>query len=346
MKRKRSSTQSQPHSNTFSITKRVTRSTTPSLKKCSLLQLPPEVRARILQHLLYSAEPLGRKSGVPVSMNRSITYRFNEKSFTLYPAILRVCRQIYEEGKDILYRQNTAKATLSWRNERLLFPPSSMSCLHNILPLGSHDFELTRRFTKWDVTVEVYLDCPRTVRFMVANFIFGILCTIPNLHELKVRLLWYGMGNQIQIGNHQDFDDVAEQLFRPFSKLRVRKVDFVDKDGRPIRTMESLSRLMMSDTPPHDLHGLLNNLYFFIDHSIAAPSRPMVKSHTFLLTAARNEYDVEAFRFALRQFLAYLRHFRGLEPPEHILEFAQDSVSAATNMGRIIDCPKDVLVYP
>lgn len=345
MKRKRSSSQPHRHSNTFSPTKRVTRSTKFSHKESSLLQLPPELRLRILQHLLYSAEPLGSKGGDCVPQSCVLTYSFDQ-NFTLYPAVLRVCRQIYDEGKDILYRQNTAKAIMSSRDQFLGSPPN-IRCLHILSPWGSRELELTRHFIKWEVTVMVYQACPRNARAMVAEFISKILWEIPKLHELKVRLRWYNECCGIRIANHQDFDDMAEQLFRPFSTLRVRKAEFVDQNDRPIRTILSLSRLMMSDTPPaHTLHDLLNDLNFFLDYSLTEPSRTVVKSRTPLLVVARDEYDVEAFRFALRQFLAYLRYYRGLEPPRHLLEFAQDSVSAATNTGRITDCPKDVLGIP
>lgn len=65
-----------------------------------------------------------------------------------------------------------------------------------------------------------------------------------------------------------------------------------------------------------------------------------------LLGVAYDQYDVDAFRSTLRLLLTHLSYFRGLVPPQHLIEFAQDSMSTETGMGKSSDCPKDISVPP
>ena len=176
---------------------------------------------------------------------------------------------------------------------------------------------------------------------------------IPNLNKLKVRLeLWdhrdlFDPESHIIFADPYDFDDIAEQIFRPFSIIRVRQVEFVDKREYPIRTTLSLSRLMMSDIPPPmTLHRLFNDLDLFLDNSLSEQSRRVVKARLALLGVACDQYNVDAFRSTLRLLLTYLSYFRGLVPPQHLIEFVQDSTFTETGMGKISDCPKDMFVPP
>ena len=72
----------------------------------------------------------------------------------------------------------------------------------------------------------------------------------------------------------------------------------------------------------------------------------MIKARLASRELACGHYDVDAFRSTLQSPLAYLSYFRGLMNSQHIVEFAQDSVSAETGMGKILDCPKDMSVPP
>lgn len=207
MKRKRSSTSP------------ATRSVQTSHKECTLLQLPSELRIRILQHLLYSPEPLGKKSD---GNHKHISERHFKKTFTFHPAILRVCRQVHEEGCDILYCRNIAKAntTLCFNDEH-----SIVEYCDNIIP--RHDLGV-HRFLNWDVTVKLNLEFPKDVLDTIVRFTSDILRVVSRLNRLKVRLeLWdnedlhYPESN-ISFADSHDFDDMAEQIFRPFSIIRVR----------------------------------------------------------------------------------------------------------------------------
>jgi len=127
MKRKRSSTPNQGRCNTLSAM----RLTQISHEGCPLLQLPRELRVRILQHLLYSPEPLGMKFDVNNDRLKHLLVRPNKRTFTLYPAILCVSQQVRNEGYEILYRQNTTTATINLDpdDER-----STVECLDNLIP--------------------------------------------------------------------------------------------------------------------------------------------------------------------------------------------------------------------
>ena len=332
MKRKRSSTPP------------TRRSVQASHKGCTLLQLPRELRVQILQYLLYSPEPLGKKCD---DNHGHISERRLQNTFTFYPAILRVCRQVYTDGYEILYCQNIASANilLCYDDEC-----SSVDLLDGISPyrLGG---TISHRFLKWDISVKLHIEIPKGVPDKIFDFVSDILYVIPNLKHLKVRLEFYSEDHDpeshITFADPLDFDDIAEQIFRPFSTIRVRRAEFVDKQGNPIRTTLSLSGLMMSDTPPPmKLHSLFDDLERFLDDSLTAQSRKVFEARLNPLELACRQYDVDAFRSTLRSLLPYLSQFRGLVPPQHLIEFAQDSASVETGMGKISDCPKDIFVPP
>ncbi len=270
--------------------------------------------------------------------------RPNKRTFTFYPAILCVSQQVHDEGYEILYRQNTATATID---------PEEGYCtiewLDSLIPNDDLDVAIACRFTKWDITIELNINIPEDATNTIFDFISSILRPIPNLKKLKVRLyLWdYPEGREfITFANPHDFDDIAEQIFRPFSTIRVRQAEFVDKEGYPIRAALSLSGLMMSDTapPPIMLHQLFDDLNSFLVDSLTEQSLNVVKARLAPLELARDQYDVDGFRSTLRSLLAHLKSSRALVPPQYLVEFAQDSAPAVTDMGKIPDCQKDIHV--
>ncbi|MCJ1466851.1 hypothetical protein MMC07_005472 [Pseudocyphellaria aurata] len=328
MKRKRSiANQGRPQ------TRAATRSAQTSHKPFQLLLLPRELRILILRNLLYSAEPLGRAKGIP---NRNLFHkRQSSRNFTFYPAILRVCRQVYNEGYEILYRHNIATASItSWHDDST----AVVMFLDDILlPLYIDEIAIAGHFSRWDVTLRVNLDVPKDVTDTIYYTIFDYLRPNPNLDVLTVRLKPlddpYNLGSSVAFDNSQDLEELAEQVFRPFSTLRVRQVEFVDEQGHSIRTTLSLARLMMSDSPPPiTLHELWTILAKFLQNSLTEKSYRVMKARLHPLRIARDFYDVDAFYFALRPILSYLC-IRGLVPPKQVAEFAQGSAP----MGWITD---------
>ena len=196
--------------------------------------------------------------------------RPNKRTFTLYPAILCVSQQVHNEGNEVPYRQNTATATINLApdGER-----STIECLNRLIPFDDLGAAIACRSTKSYVTVRLNINIPEDATKIIFNFVSGILRAIPSLNKLKVQLnLWdYPEPRKlITFANPPDFDDIAEQIFRPFSTIRVRQADFVDKQGYPIRATLSLSNLMMGDTTPSPitLHELFDDLISFLDGSL------------------------------------------------------------------------------
>ncbi len=318
-----------------------------SHKDCPLLLLPRELRVLILQHLLYSSEPLGMKFVVNNDRSKHFLVRPNKRTFTFCPAILCVSQQVQIEGYEILYHQNTATATINLDSDD---ERSTVECLDNLIPFDGLGVAIACRFTKWDVTVKLNIQPSKDATNIIFHFVSGVLRAIPNLNKLKVQLkLWDYPECQkfITFANPHDFDDMAEQILRPFSIIRIKQVDFVDKQGCLIHAAKSLSELMMSDTAPSPitLHELFDDLISFLDDSLTEQSLQVVKATRLaLLKLARSQYDVDAFRFILRSLLENLNCFRALVPPRHLVEFAQDSAPAVIDMGKIPDCQMDIHV--
>lgn len=312
---------------------------------CGLLQLPRELRIQIFQHLLYSPKPLGVEFE---GNDRLAKARRNKRTFTFYPAILCVSQQLYAEGYEVLYGQNTVTATINLEPRSV---DSFTECLGNLISFhasyDNYDSAVARRFNKWHVTIKQHIEIPVQGNEVVSKFVSRFLRTIPNLAKLKVQLhLWTQperwkfpeRRKSFTFDNPQNFDDFADQILRPFSAVRVRQAEFVDQQASPIRAASSLSRLMMSDTPSTDIRDLFYDLSSFLRHAVSYESRGVLMCRLIPLEIALDQYDVDNFRFHLRSILASLSSFRGLTLPQHLLEFAQDLASFETANGRIPGC--------
>ena len=116
------------------------------------------------------------------------------------------------------------------------------------------------------------MNVPKAATSIIFDFVSSILRAIPNLTKLKVQLnLWDTEPRKFIIfANSHDFDDITEQFFRPFSIVRVKQADFIDKQGYLIGAVMSLSKLITSDAapPPFTLHELFDDLISFLDDSL------------------------------------------------------------------------------
>ena len=257
-------------------------------------------------------------------------------------------RQVYNEGYEILYCQNTAKTTIDVDPYDTC---STIKCLGRFLPLDDSGTAIACRFIKWDVSVKLNINTPGSATTLTFKFVSGILRAVPKLNKLMVQLnLWKyaDCPGFIASADPHDLDDIMEQILRPFSIIRVRQVDFIDKEGHSISAASSLSTLMMSDTSPSPimLHELYDDLISFLCNSLAEQSWRAIKIRLKPLEIARDQDDVNVFRSTLRSFLIYLSQFRALVPPQHIVEFAQDSASAETRTGEILGHPKEFFAAP
>lgn len=297
----------------------------PQNRKSSLLELPYELRDNILRNLLYSPQPLEDKLGVHNEESVKSGSR-NYKSYDFYPAILRASKQLYREGREILYHKNTAKAFIVWDDVRVN---------GYIMSITSHISrndrqEVFRRFARWDITFIIPEKIPKFPAGAPIVFILSVFRHNLNVINIKVRLqLWTGSKDKkyVDFAHSVDLEDLAEQVLRPFAAIRVKQIDFVDGHGRHIEAANGLSRLIISETtaPRVTIYEVWDEMGHFIKHSFAETSKNVVLARYNAVTAALNRWDVNAFRFALREFINYLRHVRGLVPPQHLIDFAKTS---------------------
>ena len=295
------------------------------------MQLPREVRTQILKYLLYSPEPL-RKESFDSQTDESRNEIYVDPTFKFYPSILGVCRQLYLEGGNILYFQNIATATVTVWGSSDCVPFRYLDGV-----ISEYSEKILRRFTRWDILVRVQFEDLETEIDTISKFVTETLSKIPNLTRLWVRLLIWGPQDELEsddaypfhFDNPRDLDDIAEQIFRPFSILRVKQAEFTDDEGKPLYSTLPLSRLMMSDHPSSvTLYKLISDLRYFLVDSLSETSLKILNPRLALLRIARDQYDVPAFRFALRSILTYLISFRGLTPPSHLVAYVQDSTPA------------------
>lgn len=102
--------------------------TTHQTTRMSLMTLPSEVRLKILRHLLCNDEPI-HAHGYFRQTNRTGPWygrQSERRNFSFYPVVLRLNRQLYEEGIQLLYHHNSMD---------ILVTPSSVS-------IFDHDFNL------------------------------------------------------------------------------------------------------------------------------------------------------------------------------------------------------------
>jgi hypothetical protein len=74
------------------------------------MDLPTEIRRKILRYLLYQERPVEFNSELMhrimytrVRPSDKLLWKATEPTLSLFPHVLRVCRQIYKEGSEILY---------------------------------------------------------------------------------------------------------------------------------------------------------------------------------------------------------------------------------------------------
>ena len=108
-------------------------------------------------------------------------------------------------------------------------PPSNG--LDNLIPFDDLGVAIACRFTKWDVSVKLNINIPEDATNIIFDFVSGVLRAIPTLNKLKVQLNLWDHPERRKFTNPHGFDDIAEQIFRPFSSIRVKQADFVDKQG-------------------------------------------------------------------------------------------------------------------
>ena len=264
-------------------------------KHSPLMELPTEIRLRILQELLWQQESLkitretdsncicfgcsGKDKHPPARALR-------QSSFAFSPAILRTCRILHQEGVSLLYN-NTFACELWYDDDNdfeyddgpyvssFLRPDWNISGTHLRMD-GSKRFYtsayLMKNVKRLEVVVRVLGDegCSST-RQLVRKFVPSIQKLVA-LSHLKVRLdlpslpviiPWVDTPRWLYENREITRDDYKDQALGPFALLRrLKSVEF---DGVDVTIAKELKTIMTGDAPAVDfarMHESLNKYTF------------------------------------------------------------------------------------
>jgi hypothetical protein len=241
------------------------------------MELPAEIRLKILRELLCTPEPLKvlREASDPANIVQPWSYQLNPPSwedeatgtnYTLYPEILAVCRKLNEEGSPVLYEENTVVASYN-----PIYPYGPRFEWMGYLPsLASISESLSARARKLRITVEVrnssYVAskaAQRAVRKLVK-----VLRETPQWRSLDVRLedhipnLW----RDIFPSNEEDEICRYEEILRPLHLLR--RLQHIEFTGVSPQFAAELSELAKSDRPTIELEKMYDSLKAYAYGSI------------------------------------------------------------------------------
>ena len=194
----------------------------------SLLDLPAEVRIMIYRLLLVADETLGGDESVE-EFAGPVWANFGE--FHLHPAILGVCRQIYQEGSPILNGENTFGIRIyGWKKgefygwnvgqkvdifEDEKYPSEAETELMNFyLNLEKGSFWNCNASLNRFKRLEISIDCAyfEAVKLHISALCSLILRQMPALQHLTLHLL-------------EPLCDFQESTLEPFAMLRnLRRV--------------------------------------------------------------------------------------------------------------------------
>ena len=234
--------------------------------KYSLLTVPYEIRNQILHWVLTSPSSCLRRpeDGFPsevTSYQHSLHKPSSQKSkndTTVYPAVLRSCKQLCNEGLPILYR-NTFGMDLyvDEYDDRLEFQGYDLSDRWENIPykVRQQFFKLVR---KLHVIIHVDgqtdqgrppIDTEESSQHMVGiSMLCERLWQMPNLASMHLTI---AVQNKHQLAND---NDIGEQILKPLTLLS--NVGCVSITGVSLPYAESLKRVMESCGHVHNLFAM------------------------------------------------------------------------------------------
>jgi hypothetical protein len=254
------------------------------------MDLPTELRLKILQELLWQQEPLkityeldSRCDCIGCSAHSTHLPRIPRQStFNFSPAVLRTCRTLHQEGLSLLYN-NTFACELWYDFDNDEEPYVSSFLRPDWNPNGTHlvarddkrfysSRYLSKHVKKLDVVVKVLGDegCSST-RLGVRKFIHGIQKLVAFSHLtiridlplLPVKTPYVDVPKWQYENREITRDDYRNQALTPFALLR--RLKHVEVHGIDSEIAEELKRVMTSNTPTVDLammHESLNEYTF------------------------------------------------------------------------------------
>jgi hypothetical protein len=233
----------------------------------TLLTLPYEIRYQILHGVLTSPSSCLRKVAPHQVSLQNLSHRKSKNDSAVYPAVLRSCKQLRDEGLPILYR-NTFGMDLHIDDEdddRLEFQGHDLSQGWNVIPYQARRqlFQLVR---KLQVTIYVEGDRDQDVlllgtgessgyRLVVSNLCERLL-EMPNLASLHLTI---AVQNKHQFA---DDNDIGEQILTPLTLLRnVRCVTII---GVSSAYAQSLKGVMESHVHVQNLCAMRTALAIYL----------------------------------------------------------------------------------
>jgi hypothetical protein len=234
----------------------------------TLLTLPYEIRDQILHEVLTSPSSCLRwphETEHKASL-QNLGHRKGKNDSAVYPAVLRSCKQLRDEGLPILYR-NTFGMDLhiDEDDDRLEFQGYDLSQGWNVIPYQARRqlFQLVR---KLQVTIHVESDRDQKLppldtgessgyRFVVSKLCERLL-EMPNLASLHLTI---ALQNKHQFA---DDNEIGEQILTPLTLLRnVRCVTII---GVSSAYAQSLKGVMESHVHVQNLCAMRTALAIYL----------------------------------------------------------------------------------
>ncbi|MCJ1464376.1 hypothetical protein MMC07_002989 [Pseudocyphellaria aurata] len=222
----------------------------------NFLCLPLEARNMVYRHLLVADKILGSVFGTALEMGKGHGWLPSEE-YHLQPAILRVCRQTYEEASCVLYGENTFGVQFygcdHWEDDADPDPEWVYhgSCLFMDFRFGTDKLPpLITKCRKVEVLLDAFTFDLDAVRLDAKNLCSEVLCKMPALHHISIHLLMFG--------NYKD----THLAIGPFGVLRnVRRVAI---RGVPNPFAERLKSLMLGNTPQENVDQMWGSLMNYV----------------------------------------------------------------------------------
>lgn len=251
------------------------------------MELPAEIRIKVLAEILSQQKPL-KVMRVDYDRGNAICSR-EVGTFSFYPAVLLVCRAIYEEGVAILY-SNTICCEIWCAYSPPTTRPYLQATFHNWYLIGKETsarstngerFDpkpdslkaLLSRVKRLDVVVragvhDACIDTRGAVRLFVQD-----ARRLPLLSEIDIHL-WMGIDRNSETLDKTSLyhiEDISAQDYRdfalgPFALFRnLKRVAFT---GVSSSIAEELGRVMMGQESVVELPQMYDDLMAYVDARI------------------------------------------------------------------------------
>ena len=282
-----------------------------------LLDLPPEVRALVLEELLLLSEPVEFTSG-KMQYGTVAQWRAHFAALPpprLFPAILCTCKQLYEEGSKILY-SNTIMCRISNTRDKLLWCGNPLVILARRWgEVGELPRAILNKISKIHIDIYLHYKDPYynllQVEDAVRELAKGVRTKASSWNDFSIELIHVEPIEE----RTTDFFESPDEVLKPL--IYLRKCSKVLIKGASEAFASELTNLMTSTTPCVDLDLMLDAaekyvLDKFPEEDDDEPSeddesddRAIQKIWDIysLLEPARDKNDAEAFFKARSQLL-------------------------------------------